>query len=76
MTTLDKLLPGETGRVVKVEGTDGIAARLREMGLVPGRAIQLIRAAPLGDPLKCFVEGCRLALRTAEARRVSVQLDK
>ncbi len=76
MTTLDQLRPGESGRVVRVEGSDGVAARLREMGLVPGRAIQLIRAAPLGDPLKCFVEGCRLALRSAEARRVSVLLDR
>ncbi len=76
MTTLDKLQPGECGRVVKIDGVDGISVRLREMGLVPGRVVQFIRSAPLGGPLKCFVNGCRVALRTAEAQRISVHLDK
>lgn len=75
MTTLDQLLPGQRGHVVRIDGSDPIAARLREMGFVPGRAIQFVRSAPWGGPLNCFMEGCRLALRTTEAKRVAIQLD-
>jgi Fe2+ transport system protein FeoA len=72
MTTLDQLQPGELGRVVAVSGNDGISTRLREMGLIPGQIIKLIRFAPLGGPVKCLVAGCRLAVRTTEAKRIGI----
>ena len=73
MTTLDQLKPGSRGRVVGIDGTDGISARLREMGFIPGAAVRALRPAPFGDPLKCLVHGCRIALRSGEARRISIQ---
>ena len=73
MTTLDKLKPGAQGRIVGIEGSDGIAARLREMGFIPGAAVRAMRPAPFGDPLKCLIHGCRIALRSGEARRISIQ---
>lgn len=75
MATLDQLRPGQHGRIVTVEGSDSISSRLREMGMVPGQVVQLLRIAPLGDPLKCLVQGCRIALRSGEARRVMVTID-
>lgn len=74
MTTLDQLQPGQQGEIVRVDGADGIACRLREMGFVPGEAVKYLRRAPLGDPLKCFIHGCRIAVRRGEARRVLVEL--
>jgi Fe2+ transport system protein FeoA len=73
MTTLDQLRPGETGNIVRIEGADGIASRLREMGFVPGQPVRFLRAAPLGDPLKCTIQGARIALRSGEARRVCLE---
>lgn len=73
MTTLDQLKPGSCGRVVRIDGADGISARLREMGFIPGAAVRAMRPAPFGDPLKCLVHGCRIALRTGEARRIRIQ---
>jgi ferrous iron transport protein A len=72
--TLDMLSPGQTADVIKVSGVDGIAVRLREMGFVPGEAVRLLRLAPLGDPLKCMIQGSRIALRSREAKRVVVSL--
>jgi len=43
------------------------AARLMEMGLVPGVVITVLRRAPMGDPLEIAVGGARLALRREEA---------
>jgi ferrous iron transport protein A len=59
-------------RVVAVDGEDALALRLQDMGLLPGTAIELIGAAPFGDPLLFRLRGFRLALRRDEARRVRV----
>jgi ferrous iron transport protein A len=75
MTTLDQLKPGARGRVVGIEGSDGISVRLREMGFIPGVVVRAMRPAPFGDPLKCLVRGCRIALRSGEAQRIRVQLE-
>lgn len=74
MTTLDQLRPGQRAEIIRIDGRDGVAARLREMGFVPGEPIEYLRTAPLGDPLKCSVQGCRIAVRSGEASRVYVQL--
>lgn len=75
MTTLDQLQPGKVGRILRIEGADGIAARLREMGFIPGADVRAMRPAPLGDPLKCLIHGCRIALRSGEARRICIELE-
>lgn len=75
MTTLDQLQPGSTAKIVCIEGVDGISSRLREMGFIPGAAVRAMRPAPFGDPLKCLIHGCRIALRSCEARRIQVQLE-
>jgi len=47
--------------------------RLREMGLMPGTTITLIRTAPLGDPLEIKVRGYNLTLRKSEAEHILVE---
>ena len=73
-TTLDQLRPGQTADIIRIDGADGIASRLREMGFVPGERVEYLRRAPLGDPVKCSIHGSRIAVRSGEARRVLVDL--
>lgn len=47
--------------------------RLREMGLMPGTALTLVRIAPLGDPLEVKVRGYNLTLRKSEAEHILVE---
>ena len=42
------------------------------MGLTTGAQIQLIRFAPLGDPVEIEVRGYRLSLRKREAAGIRV----
>jgi Fe2+ transport system protein FeoA len=72
-TTLDQMKPGQRGLIVRIDGVDGIASRLREMGFVPGQPVEFLRYAPLGDPLKCLIQGSRIAVRIGEARRVLIE---
>ena len=48
------------------------APRLREMGLLPGTRVKLLRWAPLGDPLEIKVRGYNLSLRKHEAELVEI----
>ncbi len=71
--TLCDLKPGECGRIVSVQGTDSLAARLLEMGLLPGEEIEHIGTAPMGDPIEFSVYGYRISLRRDEAARVQIE---
>jgi ferrous iron transport protein A len=71
---LSDVAVGEHGRVVQVDGIDGISLRLMEMGLTPGASFALLGTAPLGDPLELEIRGYRLSLRKSEAARVRVEL--
>jgi len=75
MTYLDRMLPGQRGRVVSVLGDSPITRRLTELGLVPGRTIRYLRNAPMRDPLEIQVGTSCLSLRHAEASLVAVEID-
>lgn len=67
-------LPVGTSAVVKEFPKSGTAfLRLREMGLLPGTAVTLVRTAPLGDPIEIKVRGYSLTLRKSEAAHVIVE---
>jgi ferrous iron transport protein A len=46
--------------------------RLREMGLLVGTRVTLVRTAPLGDPLELKLRGYHLTLRKTEAEQILV----
>ena len=72
INTLADLAIGSSGTVREVHGEPELRRRLLEMGLIPGTIVQLIRRAPLGDPLALRLRGYDLSLRTAEARLIQV----
>ena len=47
--------------------------RLREMGVLPGTAVTLVRVAPMGDPIEIKIRGYHLTLRKSEAEHVLVE---
>jgi ferrous iron transport protein A len=54
---------------------DLIAARLRDIGFVPGEHIRVVTLGPLGaEPMLVQVGYTRFALRRAEAARIRVSL--
>jgi ferrous iron transport protein A len=73
VTTLADLAVGAEGRVLRVNLTDEISARLLEMGLTPGIDVKILGAAPLGDPIELSLRGYRLSVRRSEAARVEVE---
>jgi len=72
MKTLADLSPSETGCIHTIQGVDGLSQRLAEMGFTPGQSVQVVRFAPLGDPMQIRIRGFNVALRKNEARRVTL----
>lgn len=70
--TLDQIAIGSSAIVSAYPKTGPAFTRLREMGLLPGTRVTLIRIAPLGDPLEFQFRGYRLSLRKTEAAQVEV----
>ena len=56
-----------------VDGQKEYRAKLLAMGLTKGIEVELIRVAPLGDPLEINIRGFSLSLRKAEASAVLVE---
>jgi len=46
--------------------------RLRELGLTPGAQVQVIRRAPLGEPIEITVRGSHIAMRNHEAAHILI----
>ena len=69
--TLDDLRPGQRGTVMGF-ATDAPPTRLLEMGLLPGTIVEVVRLAPLGDPIDLKVRGYHLSIRRREARGILV----
>lgn len=67
-------LPVGASAVVREFPTSSAAfVRLREMGLLAGTTVTLVRTAPLGDPLEIKLRGYHLTLRKSEADHVMVE---
>jgi ferrous iron transport protein A len=70
-TTLDRLKPGETGTIDQFTNLE-LSLKLLEMGCTPGEEVQVVRRAPLGDPIAILVSGYLLSMRRQEAATVVV----
>ena len=72
MRTLDQLKPGDSAIVGVLTGSGAVHQRLLEMGVIEGADVEVVRMAPLGDPMEIIVQGYHLSLRKAEASLVSL----
>ena len=74
LATLKALQIGERGRVQGfAEGGRAYRRKLLSMGLTPGVQFQVLRVAPLGDPVEVRVRGSNLSLRRDEAAALRVE---
>jgi len=72
---LQHMVVGEQGKIVgyRKGGDKAYRQKLLAMGLTPGTQFQLVRVAPLGDPIQLHVRGFNLTLRKSEAGVLRVE---
>ncbi|MFR3489562.1 MAG: FeoA family protein, partial [Alistipes ihumii] len=69
---LSELKTSEQGVITKVFGHGSFRNRITEMGFVRGKAVKVIKNAPLLDPIEYEIMGYRIALRKSEAELIEV----
>ena len=65
---------GTTVTVAEIKLPPANRPRLMEMGLLVGTPVELVRFAPLGDPVEIKVRGYNLTLRKHEAEQILVKV--
>ena len=70
---LSDLEQGTRAVIASIPSGDTSMTRLRELGLLPGTTIKIIRRAPLGDPIEISVRGILISLRANEAKLIKMR---
>ena len=71
---LGQMHTGERGRILGfAQGDKGFRKKLLALGLTAGTELEVLRVAPLGDPVEIRVRGFALSLRREEAAIIRVE---
>ena len=73
LISLSQLPVGATATLRDFPKAGTAFLRLREMGLLAGTTLTLVRTAPLGDPIEIKVRGYHLTLRKSETDHILVE---
>ena len=71
---LSSVAVGTTATVAEIKLPPACRPRLMEMGLLVGTPVELVRFAPLGDPVEIKVRGYNLTIRKSEAEQILVKV--
>jgi ferrous iron transport protein B len=71
--TLRQLPIGQKATITTVGGEGALRQHFLDMGVIPGTDIQLVKYAPLGDPMEFLIHGYDLTLRLADAEKIEIE---
>jgi len=69
---LSELKQGQSAYIKSVGGEGALRQHLLDMGVIPGAHVQLVKYAPMGDPIEVRIHGYELTLRVSDARQIEV----
>ena len=71
---LAMLKRGEKGKISAIGAIGPLKRRLMDMGVLVGEEVEVLKVAPLGDPLEVKIKGYSLSLRKKEAQGIAVEV--
>lgn len=72
MKTMKDVQVGEEVTVQKIHGSGALRRRIMDMGITRGTKIDVVKVAPLGDPMELELRGYHMSLRRNDAEVVEV----
>ena len=69
---LDQLKLGQPAIIDQVGGEGALRQHFLDMGVIPGARVQIVKYAPLGDPMELMIHGYELTLRLNDAAKIQV----
>ena len=73
--TLRDCHEGDRGVIRKLTGSGSFRRRLMEMGFLPGTAVEIVKYAPLRDPIEFVIRGYHVSLRRNEAEKIILETE-
>ncbi|MEE3487348.1 MAG: ferrous iron transport protein B [Bulleidia sp.] len=70
---LKELKPGEAGVIETVGGAGALRQHFLDMGIIPGAEVQVVKLAPMGDPMELMVQGYELTMRMDDAAKIGIR---
>ncbi len=71
--TLKDIEIGKSAAILTVGGEGALRQHFLDMGLIPGCKVQMIKHAPMGDPMEIRIHSYELTLRLADAEKILVE---
>jgi ferrous iron transport protein A len=72
---LNDIKSGCCAKIRSHHATGAVRQRLLDLGFVPQCQVDVVRRAPLGDPIECRVANYKVTLRSSEAALIEVECD-
>ncbi|PIE73638.1 MAG: ferrous iron transport protein A [Deltaproteobacteria bacterium] len=72
---LNDIPSGSQAKICCHHATGAIRQRLLDLGFVPESRVDVVRRAPLGDPIACKVANYCVTLRNSEASLIEVEIE-
>ena len=73
---LRQMYPGQSGKVLKVDGGVGLVSRLSALGIRPGRKITKVSSMLMRGPVTVRLGNTRLAIGFGMANKILVELEQ
>ncbi|NIA18526.1 MAG: iron transporter FeoA [Simkaniaceae bacterium] len=70
---LTHINPGEIAQIVGFSDEAKMTSRLVEMGLIPGVAVRMVKAAPFNGPVEVKVREYYVSIRQVDAQHIYVK---
>jgi Fe2+ transport system protein FeoA len=72
--TLEELKTDRICQIISIDAPGAMKQRLLSLGLRPGKEVQMIKSAPLKDPLEISLGNKHISIRRSEAALIIVEL--
>ena len=73
--TVSKMKPGKTGKIIEIQGGQGLVTRLSALGLIPGRNITKISDMLMRGPVTVRTGSTQVAIGHGMANKIIVEPD-
>lgn len=73
MTRLIDIQPGKIVRIIAIKGGRGVSSKLRQLSILPGECVRILKRAPFDGPVLIELEGRSVALGRGVAAKVEVE---
>lgn len=73
--TLDEIRSGMKCKIKNLSADGNLLFKLLDMGFIKGANVEVVRFAPLKDPVELKIHNYLISLRKSEARLIEVEIN-